>query len=383
MACCRLLKTCSLPLPCDLCAPLHQQRRRIAGSSVSLRQTRMKPDAQCSFEIPVEVVTEEEMACIEEALRMSTSTSPPVLRDIEDSPLHRHCLRRHKALSVTDITASEWCEKQMELSVIHGRPRKTSAMKAGTARHTELEKEVIQRVELEVCTQEDFWAVQLMNFICGANQLIINGLTRELPLITLVDGVWVFGILDEVRMCDLRGTKKPMLIDTKTRSKASIPSEAQKRNARLQLMCYKLLWDNIVNHEFPSTSFFQYFGLQPECLLSRDIRKHIRASGVGTMVRKLDDLIVLYKNTCESLPLSHETLIVRYELQADRSLLSEEEFFYEETWVEKQVQWHLQFWLGKREASLVPEIESWKCHHCAFSSRCPKGDLLIQEQKAP
>jgi hypothetical protein len=36
----------------------------------------------------------------------------------------------------------EWCEKQVEFSITRGKPQKTEAMKAGSARHIELEIEV-------------------------------------------------------------------------------------------------------------------------------------------------------------------------------------------------------------------------------------------------
>jgi len=362
--------------------------------------------------VPLEIVSEEEMAWIEASLSISsshsnssaTSSQPPQIQppiqmmttnnttieservclkavdlDIEDSPLHRH--RQRRALSVTDITASEWCEKQMEFMLIRGRPEKTAAMKVGSARHTELETEVLVRVELDIRSKEDSWAVRLVNFIVGVNQLLFDGMTRELPVIGLVEGVWLIGIIDEVRMCEQSGMKRPLLVDTKTRSRAAPPSEPQKRNARLQLMCYKFLWDNIVTREFPSSSFFQYFGLHPQRSLSKDIRKHIVDSGIGKKVQSLNDLIKLYRGTCKSLPLAHGPLLVRYELQADRSLLGEDEFCFEASWMENRLRWHLQYWLGKRAADFVPEDESWKCQYCSFSTVCPKVKLLSQEEK--
>lgn len=360
--------------------------------------------------VPLEIISEEEMAWIEAALSFSASHSnsnssaasslPPPIQmpmldttaneseivcskgvdiDIEDSPLRRH--RQRRALSVTDITASEWCEKQMEFMLIRGRPEKTAAMKVGSARHTELETEVLVRVELDIRSKEDSWAVRLVNFIVGVNQLLFDGMTRELPVVGLVEGVWLIGIIDEVRMCEQNGMKRPLLVDTKTRSRSAPPSEPQKRNARLQLMCYKFLWDNIVTSEFPSSSFFQYFGLRPQRSLSKDIRKHIADSGIGKKVQSLNDLIKIYKRTCKSLPLAHGPLLIRYELQADRSLLGEEEFCFEASWMESRLRWHLQYWLGKRAAEYVPEDESWKCQYCSFSAVCPRVQLLSHEEK--
>ncbi|KAI7988668.1 Glucose-6-phosphate isomerase, cytosolic 1 [Camellia lanceoleosa] len=43
------------------------------------------------------------------------------------------------------IPLKEWSEKQMEFSLLFGKPEKTKAMKAGIARHAVLEEEVCLR----------------------------------------------------------------------------------------------------------------------------------------------------------------------------------------------------------------------------------------------
>lgn len=42
--------------------------------------------------------------------------------------------------------------------------------------------QVIKRVKVQTESAEDVWALKFMNFIFGANQLLFDGLTRELPL---------------------------------------------------------------------------------------------------------------------------------------------------------------------------------------------------------
>ncbi|PAN17037.2 hypothetical protein PAHAL_3G101800 [Panicum hallii] len=73
------------------------------------------------------------------------SAAGPAAGDIEDSPLPRRSplaqFRERRALAVTDITATEWCEKQMESGLKHGKPERTEAMKAGSDRHAQLEDE--------------------------------------------------------------------------------------------------------------------------------------------------------------------------------------------------------------------------------------------------
>ncbi|RRT51705.1 hypothetical protein B296_00025113 [Ensete ventricosum] len=154
--------------------------------------------------VPVEIVSEEEMAFLEAALastRSLFSSSPSPLfssacssasrfallsplpavlsrscrpqslattPNIEDFvPPRSSLLRRfrfRRGLSVTDIIGTthqcqEWCEKQMEFALTHGKPARTVAMKAGSDRHSQLEKEVSQSTETKM--QNYLW---LCNF---------------------------------------------------------------------------------------------------------------------------------------------------------------------------------------------------------------------------
>ncbi|RCV15290.1 hypothetical protein SEVIR_3G047100v4 [Setaria viridis] len=345
-------------------------------------------------ELPVEVVSDEEMALIDAALAAAAAAGArPLLSsaarraaaplscaaysaaggDIEDSPLPRRSLlarfRERRALAVTDITATEWCEKQMEFVLEHGKPERTEAMKAGSDRHAQLEQEVVERVDVTIKSAEEFWAVKFMNFIMGTNQLMFEGITRELPVIGVVEGSWMVGIIDEIQMPMDGISFQPILVDTKTRVRPTVPSEAQKRNGRLQLMCYKYLWDNLIAERFPADNFFSYFGLDPNYLLSDDVKQYI--STLGFDAKTFEDVLNYYKVTCHTLPRSQELLFLRYELQADHSLLEEYQFTYDARWFKDQIQQVLGFWQGSREPKFVTEEERWKCSFCKFASKCP------------
>ncbi|XP_039065994.1 exonuclease V, chloroplastic [Hibiscus syriacus] len=366
--------------------------------------------------IPIEFVSEDEMALIEAAYAatrptlsssISSSICSPSSRfqtntrtiqsiallskralngsgelDMEDSDrlknaqkrirvtqpfLHR--FRRKRALWVTDITATEWCEKQMEFSLVSGKRKTSKAMKAGKARHVELEEEVVKKVKVRVESVEDSWALKFINFITCANQLLFEGLTREIPLVGFVEGIWLVGIIDELRMPETGSDRNPIIVDTKTRVRDSLPAEAQRRNGRLQLMCYKYLWDTLVADSFPSGQFFDFFSLNRNYILSEDIRE--RTANAGFPAKTLDDMIQYYINTCSMLPSSQDRLLLRYELQKDQSVIGEDQFAYDPEWLKNQIKINLELLLGEREASYTPEEERWKCRHCQFASVCP------------
>ncbi|KAJ4786237.1 exonuclease V-like protein [Rhynchospora pubera] len=346
--------------------------------------------------IPVEIISEEEMAFLEAALASarpliaaSFSSSinqcrsvslvpratPPDTPDIEESGVRLPRkpflaqFRKNRGLTVTDITATEWCEKQMEFVLLHGRPRRTKAMKMGSDRHAQLEKEVIERVEIRVKSAEESWAMKFINFIAGSNQLIFEGLTRELPVIGLFNGIWLVGVIDELRVPTNERTINPILVDTKTRSKPTLPAEPQKRNARFQLMCYKYLWDDLIYSMFPSDEFFKYFNLDSQYVLSDEIKEYVNS--MGFQAKTLGEVMTYYKNTCSLLPRSKDELLLRYELQADNTLLEEYVFSYDASWFQTQMKQCLDFWVGNKEVKYVTEDEKWKCQYCKFSSICP------------
>ncbi|KAG5124285.1 hypothetical protein JHK82_031022 [Glycine max] len=372
--------------------------------------------------IPIEIISDDEMALIEAAfafastrtfssLRSSSSSKLPLCTnalsitplskrklssDIEDLPTCKkkhtlsdsflHRFRNKRGLSVTDLTSTEWCPKQMEFSLLLGGRKVNEAMRAGIARHAKLEQEVIQRVKVKVKSQEDYWALKFLNFIAGANQLLFEGLTRELPVIGFAEDIWMVGVIDEIRMPLTENDHNPILIDTKTRSRDTLPAEPQRRNGRLQLMCYKYLWDNLVADDFPSEKFFTYFGLNPQNNLCEDLKVIGADSGFSASVSTgygvayivlfvtvmtLDDAVRYYRNTCRMLAPAHDQLLLRYEYQKDHSLLGEVKFAYDRDWLKNQLRSCLEFWLGEQEATYTPEEERWKCQYCQFARVCP------------
>lgn len=57
--------------------------------------------------------------------------------------------------------------------------------------------------------------------------------------VSFVEGVWMVGVIDEVRMPTTETDhRNPLLVDTKTRVQDTLPSEPQRRNGRY--VCYWL-----------------------------------------------------------------------------------------------------------------------------------------------
>ena len=46
------------------------------------------------------------------------------------------------------------------------------------------------------------------------------------------EGIWMVGVIDEIRMPATETDRNPMLVDTKTRVRDTLPAEPQRRNGR-------------------------------------------------------------------------------------------------------------------------------------------------------
>lgn len=53
--------------------------------------------------------------------------------------------------------------------------------------------------------------------------------------IGFAEGVWMGGVIDEIRMSGTETLRNPTLVETKTRVLDTLPAESQRRNARYAL----------------------------------------------------------------------------------------------------------------------------------------------------
>ncbi|TKY88861.1 hypothetical protein EX895_002102 [Sporisorium graminicola] len=187
----------------------------------------------------------------------SSSTSPHLRssrRRVKPPPtsLPDHFARKGY-LSVSDLVAPSWCEYNYQygiLSLSHLPPsqrpatitteagqtlaaapqlvaQKESTLQAGKAVHTVLERQVAPvQVVVETETNEDAWALRLLNLWCDVQGLIQmrpgkgkgkgkererdNACVREVPVYGWIHGVLVMGVIDEIekRTVDTDTTEK-------------------------------------------------------------------------------------------------------------------------------------------------------------------------------
>ena len=100
---------------------------------------------------------------------------------------------------MTDLVSPAWCELQYWYALTtRGRPRRTPAMRQGSAVHQRLEDAEHRRVAVSVRSREDAFALRVWNVVQGLQALRATGRTRELELWGVRAGQVVTGVVDEL-----------------------------------------------------------------------------------------------------------------------------------------------------------------------------------------
>lgn len=117
--------------------------------------------------------------------------------------------------------------------------QKEKILEQGSIVHEDIERDVLPvQVTVRVETREDAWALMLLQFATGLYILHTKGRTREVPVVGIVHGKLVRGIIDELHL-DEQG--QIVLVETKTRSSKTLPAQADQQQAQWQCMIYRRL----------------------------------------------------------------------------------------------------------------------------------------------
>jgi exonuclease V len=270
---------------------------------------------------------------------------------------------RPRGISVTDLSAQLWCEKQLEYSLTEGRKR-TKEMKKGGERHEDLLEEISVLVEVHPISFEDYIALKLSNSLVGLRQVVVEGSGREIPIFGNVNSLFVVGIIDE--LCMDNGILR--LIDTKTRKSDSMPSAQQSRVTKFQMMIYKHLFDSIAKDRFRLENFLSSYGLTKDSRISKDFQKQTEKLGLGIepwVSRSAEMLFSAIKKMPEV-----EKLEIVYEHQETKKVIGGETFEFDPIDFKNSCDFVEEFWTGKRAAVPVGLKNIWKCNYCEFRDKC-------------
>lgn len=268
--------------------------------------------------------------------------------------------RLHKnSISVKDIANQAWCEKQMELNLLHGM-KTTQAMAKGQVMHEKMQKEIFVPLTVEPRTYSDrLYKTAYENYMC-LSQLYSRKFCREFKIYGSINGYKVAGQIDELRL----ENGKVSIIEDKTVAAANTTGSRARSDA-IQVMLYKKLLDDIKNGEYSYQNFAKAYQLDGMALSEQFVR------GLGEMgiVDGLKTLPEMYKKMFEELykmPATSNILELRYFARELNRLLSSVRIDYNKEEIESVIKDAMAYWNGQREARTVPKSENWKCNMCFF-----------------
>ncbi|XP_072834330.2 exonuclease V isoform X1 [Pogona vitticeps] len=283
-----------------------------------------------------------------------------------ETPLEASRLRY---LWVTHLAAQVWCEQQMVYQREQpelGSPENAALLDLGKSIHLARELEDHDLVPICATSQEDSWAIKLLNLLLMIPALQAGQRVREFPVFGVLEGVFVVGVIDQLGYTP-KGELQ--LNELKTRKEASMPSRAQKKKDGFQVSLYKCLFDAMVRGCLGPESFVRHLQLRPEQPLGPQVREQaLRAGFTACRFQDLVELAFLNLTFSDLPPI--DRLQVEYVHQETNASLGTEVVAYEEETVKAEGRYFLAYWKGQRDPKGVEVEEAWKCRHCAYSEVC-------------
>ncbi|XP_013928307.1 PREDICTED: exonuclease V [Thamnophis sirtalis] len=286
-------------------------------------------------------------------------------------------------LCVTDLSAQVWCEQQ---AVYHKEkpgvqlPEKTTVvLNAGKSIHLARELQDHNLVPVKTNSREDRWAIKLLNILLTITNLRKGQRVRECPVFGVLEGVFVFGIIDQL---NYTAKGELQLNELKTRERAYMPVPAQKKRDHFQVSLYKHLFDAMVQGCLTQDIFTHHLRLKLKQSLGQEIQEH--AQKAGFVVQCFEDLLelVLLNLTHSDIP-PIDRLQIEYIHQQTNTLLGTEVITYDQDELMSMSHYFLDYWKGQRDPKGVDIEDTWKCSYCLFVDICDwrrrKADSLIQK----
>ncbi|KAL7986999.1 hypothetical protein Chor_005918 [Crotalus horridus] len=274
-------------------------------------------------------------------------------------------------LWVTVLSDQVWCEQKM---VYHKKKAKCAI-----AGEDDSELQDHSLVPVKTTSREDGWAIKLVNILLTVANLRKGWRVRECPVFGVLEGVFMFGIIDQL---NYMAKGELQLNELKTRGKAYMPGPAQKKRDRFQVSLYKYLFDAMVQGCLTQDIFIHHLHLKPKQPLGQEIQEH--AQKAGFMVHCFEDILelVLLNLTHSEIP-AIDHLQIEYIHQKTNMLLGTEVITYDHDELMSMSHYLLSYWKGQRDPKGVDIEDTWKCSYCAFVDICDwrqqRVDSLIQK----
>ncbi len=266
------------------------------------------------------------------------------------------------SIRVTDIANQFWCERQMELSCIHGR-KYTKEMAKGRQVHEALQEEVYVPLTIEPVTFKDYMYKTAYENVMSLDSLKRKGVCREFRVYGSVNGYRISGQIDEMRLKDGR----IQVVERKTTEAGRKLEGSYTRPHIVQVMLYRKMMEDIRSKRYAYENFSAVYGVAPgKSGLSDAFRRELVAMGIQDEMLDTHEMYKKMFNEICSMPELSDRLEVAYVDRFSGKQIASIDVDYTEEAMGKDLVYAMGFWLGKRESAPVPESETRKCNFCRF-----------------
>jgi len=261
-----------------------------------------------------------------------------------------------KRIAVSRIAEQFWCEKKLEIKLMHGIEIKNDAMAVGEKVH----REVALRDSLpEADNFLDWLGLQVYFSNVSLSQFYKNGIAREVFLVANIsqeNWKWFLtGSVDELKLRD----GKVQIVERKTRRSGGIPANL---HHRIQAMLYHRMLGMLKRQDY-SENLKAAYGLKEGVRISREFAEK---AGIGN--REIMSISREISTKIMELPSLSDTIWLIYERQRGGETIGEVKFRVDEAWLEKIIDFARAYWTGEREA--LKTKDDWKCKYCELRRYC-------------
>ncbi|XP_067102828.1 exonuclease V [Osmerus mordax] len=276
--------------------------------------------------------------------------------------------------SVTQLCAHSWCEIHMIYGLLKPQVRRKEMQRkevtTGASIHLSREREAHPNVlKVPVITREDKEAVLYLSMLQKIKAIHAGQHVREFPVFGVLEGMFLSGIVDDLRRSD---SGELALSDLKTRKHNSFPCPSQARGHFLQVGLYKLLFDSMVSGQLDRGRIILYLQarwLKLQQALGDRVQEQAKTMGysAATLEELLDVLLaVLASSNIQEVNKLH----VEYHHQSTGSHIGTSKVEFQETQLKTELRGYLAYWRGEREPQGVDIEDAWKCTICPHEEIC-------------
>jgi exonuclease V len=222
--------------------------------------------------------------------------------------------------------------------------------------------ELAREAVVETETRDDVVFVLMLNVWNGLEQLITEGMTRELYVFGRAAGFPVAGIVDELSI----NGGQVVLLDHKTRLRPTLPPPPSVKPTEVQVMLYRKLLEDLREGRYSYEDFAMDAGLDKPGTISPGLKEQLEAAGAVIEDVSVERLARDVFDAFRGLPPISDFLIVRYIHQATGDHIGDKAILYDTKYLADKLSHAGKFWDGQRKAIRAGFREKWKCNYCEY-----------------